>query len=357
MSDNSILVIKGALKDYAWGKVNGLQNWVAKTDQPQAELWFGDHPSGKSINKKTNKELSTNENFPLLIKLLCANEPLSIQVHPDKQTAESGMSDFEDSEKILSDDNGKDEMLFALEEFQAFAGVESKAKRDVVFKMLFEKTNAKELQEVLATDTFFDAADIIFEIDKTKISQINKEVVDCVKKANYPAKAISTFEKIVIKYPNDPGVLVCLLMQFHVLEKGHAIHVSPGTPHSYVQGLAVEVMTTSDNVLRMGLTNKYVNIDAALSLVEEKQIQVLSLPTNDGVHVYKPESDFELVAVDNATYQSRDTKFAGVLNLEGETKIVDGSTEISLEKGEVALISNIDVKVVVKGHAVVARTV
>jgi mannose-6-phosphate isomerase class I len=107
----------------------------------------------------------------------------------------------------------------------------------------------------------------------------------------------------------------------------------------------------------MGLTNKYVNIDAALSLVEEKQIQVLSLPTNDGVHVYKPESDFELVAVDNATYQSRDTKFAGVLNLEGETKIVDGSTEISLEKGEVALISNIDVKVVVKGHAVVARTV
>jgi len=234
MSDNSILVIKGALKDYAWGKVNGLQNWVAKTDQPQAELWFGDHPSGKSINKN----------------------------------------------------NGKDEMLFALEEFQAFAGVESKAKRDVVFKMLFEKTNAKELQEVLATDTFFDAADIIFEIDKTKISQINKEVVDCVKKANYPAKAISTFEKIVIKYPNDPGVLVCLLMQFHVLEKGHAIHVSPGTPHSYVQGLAVEVMTTSDNVLRMGLTNKYVNIDAALSLVEEKQIQVLSLPTNDGVHVY-----------------------------------------------------------------------
>jgi mannose-6-phosphate isomerase len=348
MSDNSILVIKGALKDYAWGKVNGLQNWVAKTDQPQAELWFGDHPSGKSINKKTNKELSTNANFPLLIKLLCANEPLSIQVHPDKQTAESGMNDFADSEKILSDDNGKDEMLFALEEFQAFAGVESKAKRDVVFKMLFEKTNAKELQEVLATDTFFDAADIIFEIDKTKISQINKEVVDCVKKANYPAKAISTFEKIVIKYPNDPGVLVCLLMQFHV---------SPGTPHSYVQGLAVEVMTTSDNVLRMGLTNKYVNIDAALSLVEEKQIQVLSLPTNDGVHVYKPESDFELVAVDNATYQSRDTKFAGVLNLEGETKIVDGSTEISLEKGEVALISNIDVKVVVKGHAVVARTV
>lgn len=55
MSDNSILVIKGALKDYAWGKVNGLQNWVAKTDQPQAELWFGDHPSGKSINKKQTK--------------------------------------------------------------------------------------------------------------------------------------------------------------------------------------------------------------------------------------------------------------------------------------------------------------
>jgi mannose-6-phosphate isomerase class I len=45
-----------------------------------------------------------------------------------------------------------------------------------------------------------------------------------------------------------------------------------------------------------------------------------------------------------------------VLNLEGETKISDGAVEISLAKGEVALISNIDVKVVVKGHAVVARS-
>ena len=162
--------------------------------------------------------------------------------------------------------------------------------------------------------------------------------------------------KIVNKDPTDPGVLVCLLMQFHVLEKGHAIHVSPGTPHSYVHGLAVEIMTTSDNVLRMGLTNKHINIDAALSIVEEKQVQVLSLETTDGVHIYKPEADFELVAIDNATYQSRETNFAGVLNLEGETKISDGAVEISLAKGEVALIINIDVKVVVKGHAVVARS-
>ena len=167
---------------------------------------------------------------------------------------------------------------------------------------------------------------------------------------------MSAFEKIFAKYPQDPGVLVCLLMEFHILEKGNAIHVSPGTPHCYVQGLAVEVMTTSDNVLRMGLTNKHINIDAALSIVEEKQVQIMSLETTDGVHIYKPESDFELIAIDNATYQSRETNFAGVLNLEGETKIVDGANEILLAKGEVALISNRDVKVEVKGHAVVARS-
>ena len=356
MSNNSIVVVKGTLKEYAWGKVNGLANWSEKTDTNQAELWFGDHPSGKSIDKKTNKPLSTNSNFPLLIKLLCANEPLSIQVHPDKLTAESGLEEFDDSEKLLSDNNGKDEMLFALEEFQAFAGVENKAKRDKVFNLLFEKSKLTDIKEVLDTDTFFEAADIIFEIQNQKVSDLNKLVVTCLKESNYPAKTISAFERIVAKYPNDPGVLVCLLMQFHVLEKGHAIHVSPGTPHSYVHGLAVEIMTTSDNVLRMGLTNKHINIDAALSIVEEKQVQVLSLDTKDGVHIYKPEADFELVAVDNSTYQSRDTQFAGVLNLEGETKISDGSQEISLEKGEVALISNIDVKVVVKGHAVVARS-
>ena len=145
-------------------------------------------------------------------------------------------------------------------------------------------------------------------------------------------------------------------MQFHVLEKGQAIHLSPGTPHSYVKGLAVEIMTSSDNVLRMGLTNKPINIDAALSIVQEKQIQVMSLDTTDGVHIYKPEANYELVSVDNATYKSRDTKFAGVLNLEGKTTISHGSIEVVLEKGEAALFSNIDVNVVVDGHAVVART-
>lgn len=356
MSNNTIIVVKGALKEYAWGKINGLQNWVEKTDKPQAELWFGDHPSGRSIEKKSNQELKTNSTFPLLIKLLCANEPLSIQVHPDLVTAETGIADFEDGEKLLSDSNGKDELLFALEEFHAFAGVETKAKRDVVFKLLLEKSKISELQQILETNTFFDAADIIFELEKSSIRVLNELVVESVKQAQYSPKAVSAFEKIVAKYPKDPGVLVCLLMEFHILEKGNAIHVSPGTPHCYVQGLAVEVMTTSDNVLRMGLTNKHINIDAALSIVEEKQVQIMSLDTTDGVHIYKPESDFELIAIDNATYQSRETNFAGVLNLEGETKIVDGANEILLAKGEVALISNIDVKVEVKGHAVVARS-
>lgn len=357
MGETSIIVVKGSLKEYAWGKVNGLQEWSEKTDQAQAELWFGDHPSGKSIDKSTNKVLETNSSFPLLIKLLCAGEPLSIQVHPDKQTAENGFADFEDNVKLLSDDNEKDEMLFALEEFHAFAGIKSKIERDLVFKELYENSKLSELKEVLETDTFFDAADIIFEIEKSKITMLNKLIVEVLKKNNYSSQEIMAFQKIVDKYPHDPGVLVCILMQFHVLKRGDAIHVSPGTPHSYVKGLAVEIMTTSDNVLRMGLTDKYVNIDAALSIVREKQIQVMSLDTSDGVHIYKPEANYELVVIDNATYQNRNTTFAGILNLEGQTKIIDGTSEISLAKGETALISNLDVKVEVKGHAVVARCV
>ena len=70
MSNNSILVVKGSLKEYAWGKFNGLQNWVDKTDSPQAELWFGDHPSGKSIDKETNKELKTNSISLLIFRLI-----------------------------------------------------------------------------------------------------------------------------------------------------------------------------------------------------------------------------------------------------------------------------------------------
>ena len=44
-----MLVVRGAVKDYDWGIVDGLASWSGvATGGPQAELWFGVHPGGPS---------------------------------------------------------------------------------------------------------------------------------------------------------------------------------------------------------------------------------------------------------------------------------------------------------------------
>ncbi|MFM1826342.1 MAG: hypothetical protein RLZZ37_977 [Actinomycetota bacterium] len=350
--NNNVLVVKGSLKDYLWGKVNGLSKWNTNTDKPQAELWFGDHESSPSVLVENNQIINSKSNFPLLVKILCAAEPLSIQVHPDKETAQEKYEQYG-----LSDSHGKDEMLFALEHFLAYAGIRNSKKVQEIFKILANDSKIENLKELIEHKSFKESANIIFNLNNDEILKANK-----ILKSNLPSLNISfseqnVLDKIISKYPNDPGVLICLLMQFHELKKGDAIHVKPGTPHSYVSGLAIEVMTSSDNVLRMGLTNKPIKVQQALELVVEHEVQVLSLPTNDGIHVYKPEANFELIAIDNAKKMDIDAHYSCVLNIEGKTKLKVDSKEIELQIGQAALIlmKSFDIEVI--GHAFVARTV
>ncbi len=350
--NNNVLVVKGSLKDYLWGKVNGLSKWNTNTDKPQAELWFGDHESSPSVLVENNQIINSKSNFPLLVKILCAAEPLSIQVHPDKETAQEKYEQYG-----LSDSHGKDEMLFALEHFLAYAGVRNSKKVQEIFKILANDSKIENLKALIQHKSFKESANIIFNLNNNEIIKANKTLKSNLSSLKISLSEQNVLDKIISKYPNDPGVLICLLMQFHELKKGDAIHVKPGTPHSYVSGLAIEVMTSSDNVLRMGLTNKPIKVQQALELVVEHEVQVLSLPTSDGIHVYKPEANFELIAIDNAKKADIDAHYSCVLNIEGKTKLKVDSKEIELQIGQAALIlmKSFDIEVI--GHAFVARTV
>lgn len=350
--DNNVLVVKGSLKEYLWGKVNGLSKWNTNTDKPQAELWFGDHESSPSVFVENNEIINSKSNFPLLVKILCAAEPLSIQVHPDKETAQEKYEQY-----ALSDSHGKDEMLFALEHFLAYAGIRNSKKVQEIFKILVNDSKMESLKPLLEHKSFTISAEIIFDLTQEEISKANKILKTNLSSLNISLSEQNVLEKIIEKYPNDPGVLICLLMQFHELKKGDAIHVKPGTPHSYISGLAIEVMTSSDNVLRMGLTNKPIKISEALELVVEHEVQILSLPTSDGIHIYKPEADFELIAIDNAKKREIDANYSCVLNIEGRTKLKVDSKEFELQVGQAALILKKSFDIEVNGHAFVARTV
>ena len=70
------------------------------------------------------------------------------------------------------------------------------------------------------------------------------------------------------RYPGDAGVLAALLLNRISLKCGDGIFLPAGNLHSYLQGMAMEVMANSDNVLRGGLTPKHVDVPELLRVLD-----------------------------------------------------------------------------------------
>ena len=66
-------------------------------------------------------------------------------------------------------------------------------------------------------------------------------------------------------HPADPGVVGALLVNHVRLRPGEAIVLPAGNLHAYLQGVGVEIMGNSDNVLRGGLTPKHTSYNSCAS--------------------------------------------------------------------------------------------
>jgi mannose-6-phosphate isomerase len=62
--------------------------------------------------------------------------------------------------------------------------------------------------------------------------------------------------RLLAQYPNDVGVFSPYLLNTLRLSPGAALFLGANEPHAYLAGDCVEVMATSDNVVRAGLTPK-----------------------------------------------------------------------------------------------------
>src|SRR5690606_12165176 len=69
-------------------------------------------------------------------------------------------------------------------------------------------------------------------------------------------------------YPGDPGIVLALTLNRVTLKRGEALFVPAGCIHAYVNGLGIELMTDSDNVLRGGLTVKNVDVPELLDVLD-----------------------------------------------------------------------------------------
>jgi mannose-6-phosphate isomerase len=85
---------------------------------------------------------------------------------------------------------------------------------------------------------------------------------------NQQGEPWQTIRLIAEFYPDDSGLFSPLLLNVVKLNPGEAMFLFAETPHAYLQGVALEVMANSDNVLRAGLTPKYIDIPELVANVK-----------------------------------------------------------------------------------------
>ncbi len=351
------LVVRGAIKDYDWGIIDGLATWSGEiTGGPQAELWFGVHPGGPSPlldpgGAETGEHLGDRfdiEAIPLLVKLLAAAKPLSVQIHPDADTARAGWAAQQapGAPRPYNDPFEKTEMLVALSDFQALAGWRD---TDQAIAILSGVDGCQAMIDALRAG---DLAQAIRHGLQASTSPAIAQIPGACAAAGLSDDQCQAYALITREYPNDAGALITVLLQYVHLLPGQAIYVPAGIPHSYICGTGLEVMTSSDNVLRLGLTGKSVFVDQAIAALGPHQPQIIDAQLGD--ILWPVNAPFVVRVLPQGLEKLPAGAYRIVLSIQGSATVRTDFADIGLKPGTAAVMSAQDADAWVDADGLVA---
>ncbi len=310
------LPISNSSKSFAWGShtaIATLQQRPASVE-PEAELWLGTHPGGPSIIEGSVMSWSTLDTvttLPFLLKLLAADSPLSLQVHPSLSQASAGYKNEDlagipigSPSRNFKDAMHKPEMVVALSErFDALCGFRTIEESAASLRTVVRRGSALEglLLRVEGNVDLTDAVEWLLGPEPGAAAAIK----GLESSANSQAGGDwQTVRELGAKFPGDPGIGVAFLMNRVALERGQALFLAAGEVHVYLNGFGVEIMAASDNVLRAGLTPKYVDVQALLdtaSFTPAAIPYVVPHTEAPGIEVFRPPvQEFALARVSAA---------------------------------------------------------
>jgi mannose-6-phosphate isomerase len=337
-------LLQPVIRPYAWGSRRGiaeLQGRPLPAPGPEAELWMGAHPSAPSgangttldavIAADPDRELGAacvarfGPRLPFLLKVLSADQALSIQVHPSRAQAELGFrAENErglppgDPARNYVDDWPKPELLCALTPFEVLAGLRTPSDAAALLRALpvpalhplaaqLEPAPAlsAELQPAVGPHALSRVLAAILEWPEPSRADLVASVVTaCATLASSDspyAGACAAAVRVAGDHPGDLGVVAMLLMRHVVLAPGQAVFMPAGGLHAYLRGTGIEVLANSDNVIRAGLTAKHVDVPELLKLLDPAvTVPVLTpAPRGAGVTCFDtPAPEFRLYVVD-----------------------------------------------------------
>ncbi|MEV0258089.1 mannose-6-phosphate isomerase, class I [Streptomyces sp. NPDC050732] len=284
--------LTNTIRPYAWGSTTAIAELTGAepSGEPQAEMWMGAHPGAPSrtergalnevIDAAPERELGKaaaakfGPRLPFLLKILAAGAPLSLQVHPDLAQAKEGYADEERRgvpvdapHRNYKDANHKPELICALTPFDGLCGFRAPAETAALLEAL-EVDSLKPYVDLLRAQPE-EAA--LREVLTAVLTADPEEMAETVTEVTAAARRLggiyAPYAGIAHHYPGDPGVIAAMLLNHVQLQPGEALFLGAGIPHAYLNGLGVEIMANSDNVLRCGLTPKHVDVPELLRVV------------------------------------------------------------------------------------------
>lgn len=346
-------LVSGFLQAYDWGPVDGLTPWTQSTGGAQAELWFGSHPNGPS--ERLDGSGPARSTLSILTKILAAARPLSIQIHPPAALAEE-MFEAQNADprapRLVSDRYGKAELLIAFEPFVILEGFRDPAASAEAFSVLGDAM--EPVAQALRSADLPSAITLLLGLSPQDVDLYAPRLAQAFAQAGMSQHTVDTIADVVDAFPGDPGVFVASLLNARTLQPGQAVYVDPGTVHAYVRGLGLEVMTNSDNVLRLGLTSKTIAVNAALEALDvTAQPHPCDPQDVAGVRTYlAPGAPFTVKVLQDAKEVAATGHARIVVCLKGEVTVADSG--LSLGQGALLEAHEPDVLVSADGVAILA---
>ncbi|WP_055598931.1 mannose-6-phosphate isomerase, class I [Streptomyces aureus] len=318
-------LLRNTVQPYDWGSRTLLPELmgVPPTGAPQAELWMGAHPAAPSrvfrgevqipldrvVAEDPEGELGAvtvrrfGPRLPFLVKLLAADVPLSLQVHPDLAQAQAGFArenalgvPLDAPHRNYRDDQHKPEMIVALTPFRGLCGFRNPADTADVLDSL-KVPALRPYVETLRVVRGPQALAEVFRAFVRPPAGLLDAVARALAVAGSEEPCMAAYGRIAQTYPGDSGLLSALMLRYVELSPGEALFLGAGVPHAYLSGLGVEIMASSDNVLRCGLTSKHVDTEELIRVVrfDAPPARVLTPREERGEEVYPaPVDDFGL---------------------------------------------------------------
>jgi len=284
--------LRNGVKNYDWGSTDAIPHFIGaqKADEPIAEMWIGTHPlSPSTVLDDDGNETPLTEvagDLPFMVKFLAAERPLSLQVHPSRSQAEIGFAREEEvgvplnsPERVYKDQNHKPEMVYALTTFDSLIGFRPTAEILRVLGPLNTPLSQRLADDLRAGPGF---ASIVRRIEWLLTENIDPsevhQIVDACRRLNALSmdikRAYQTAVEIAEYYPDDIGVVISLMLNRMTLQPGEAAYLETGVIHAHLKGLCLEVMASSDNVLRAGLTTKHIDTAGLVACLQSGMARV-----------------------------------------------------------------------------------